>query len=219
MMLTSPATFFHQSTIPITSPTLSNKLSPPITAPSSQTRTQNLAPDGFPTYMAAWRVDPRLRWPKTPDDLYLETGLLRPPVTRPDQLLVRVNASSLNPIDLMMLSGYGRVAFTFVRDYLPLITSYASLLGPATARSTTAFDLGEATNPNALVLGRDAAGVVVSVGPLARQHNCSSWTPRSAGPYDKPILRVLNHVRCFKMQTLPSRSHHSFACDPPIKYP
>lgn len=60
-----------------------------------------------------------------------------PIITDPDDLLVKVNAASINPIDLLMLQGYGRTILNTARG-------------------------GEIEFP--LILGRDFSGVVIAKG-------------------------------------------------------
>lgn len=78
-----------------------------------------------------------------PSELRLERARL-PAVTAPDQVLLRVEAAALNPLDVAMTAGYG-----------------AALLGPV-------------REPGPLVLGRDVVGRVVAAGrnvrgPAARE--------------------------------------------------
>jgi len=68
-------------------------------------------------------------------------------ITRPGQVLVKVKAASVNPLDVMMSRGYGR-------EVLGNLRSVQSVLGGS--------DLGQNTFP--LVLGRDFSGEVVSIG-------------------------------------------------------
>ena len=64
-----------------------------------------------------------------------------PTITRPDEMLVQVHASSVNPIDLRFSEGYGRTTMNFVRRLQ-----------------------GQTSDELPRVLGRDCTGVVQSIG-------------------------------------------------------
>ncbi|PIO66176.1 GroES-like protein [Teladorsagia circumcincta] len=70
-----------------------------------------------------------------------------PILTKPDQVLIKVKAASVNPVDTLMVKGYGK-----------------EVLG--TWKRLEAFDFAADRFP--LVPGRDCAGVVEAVGPAVK---------------------------------------------------
>lgn len=90
-----------------------------------------------PQEMRAWEVH-NFRSP-----LSLTRTRRPPPITRPNDLLVRVEAASINPIDKYMLRGYGASAFQLLRGIKSPEFSQEFPLTP----------------------GRDFAGVIVDSGP------------------------------------------------------
>lgn len=77
-------------------------------------------------------------------DLVLNDAVRVPPLRRPTDVLVRVHATSVNPLDVLMTSGYGATLFNGMRRLIQ---------GP---RFSMEFPL---------TLGRDFSGVVVETGP------------------------------------------------------
>ncbi|NXD25214.1 RT4I1 protein, partial [Spelaeornis formosus] len=99
-----------------------------------------------------FRASPRARsvMPSWVIDQYGSNEVLRftremmfPIIHFPNEVIIKVHAASLNPIDLSMRSGYGRTALNMKRDPLKLKT-------------------GETEFP--LTLGRDVSGVVMECG-------------------------------------------------------
>lgn len=79
----------------------------------------------------------------SPEDLQLNLSTVIPVITRPTDVLIEVHASSLNPIDVMMLQGYG-----------------ASVIG--VMRQVSNFSCSHQEFP--LTLGRDFSGTVINTG-------------------------------------------------------
>lgn len=80
-----------------------------------------------------------------PEELKL-SNIRIPVIARPTDILVKVEASSVNPIDLAMTRGYGAAALNFIRK----------------ATNFTGGQYDELELP--LTLGRDFSGVIVSKG-------------------------------------------------------
>merc|ERR1719481_1651049 len=99
----------------------------------------------LPRLQAAWQLIER---EGGPTGLTLNTRARLPVLRSPTQVLVRVRAASVNPLDVMMSQGYGREVL--------------GLAGQAQARSK-GFQPVEESLPR--VLGTDFSGEVVSVGP------------------------------------------------------
>ncbi|KAK6015241.1 GroES-like protein [Ostertagia ostertagi] len=73
-----------------------------------------------------------------------------PVLTKPDQVLIKVKAASVNPVDTLMVKGYGK-----------------EILG--TWKRLEAFDYAASRFP--LIPGRDCAGIVEAVGPAVKGLN------------------------------------------------
>lgn len=89
--------------------------------------------------MRAWQTNKY----GSPEDLQLNVNAPIPIITKPMDVLVEVHAASLNPIDVMMLKGYG-----------------ASVIG--VMRQASNFSCSHQEFP--LTLGRDFSGTVISTG-------------------------------------------------------
>lgn len=88
-----------------------------------------------------------------------------PAINRPDHLLIRVEAASLNPVDLLGLYGYGSRTFW-------LTGLFGSRLGLLGTHSPNGFD-----HPSfPWIPGRDFAGTLVRTGPSASNGCCESHT-------------------------------------------
>lgn len=85
--------------------------------------------------------------------VHLEQGLDLPFLRNPNSILVKVKAASLNPLDLLMTKGYGKVALEMYARLFPEGQGYYG-------QATSAFDSGR------LVPGRDFSGEVVDLGSV-----------------------------------------------------
>ncbi|KAJ8983353.1 hypothetical protein NQ317_003159 [Molorchus minor] len=107
-----------------------------------------------------------------------------PVIRNPDDVLVKVSAASLNPIDFYMLSGYGRALFQVQRNF-------------------------ESEFP--LTLGRDFSGTVIAKGHAVGDHinigeEVYGFIPiHKQGSFSEMILANKNHVSTSKTKTF--RSH------------
>ena len=108
--------------------------------------------DSIPRFMKRWEL---LKYGGL-SELNLAHNVVVPRQLRSDQVLVKVFAASVNPIDLEMMEGYGRTAINTLRKI---------------------YGLREFP----LVLGRDCSGVVVRKGRGVRRFNigdevwCARW--------------------------------------------
>ncbi|XP_039603809.1 reticulon-4-interacting protein 1 homolog, mitochondrial [Polypterus senegalus] len=91
------------------------------------------------TVMPAWVID---KYGKN-DVLRFTTNASFPIIDYPNEVMVKVHAASLNPIDITMRNGYGTVALNIRRD-------------PLNIKSTG--------NEFPLILGRDVSGVIMECG-------------------------------------------------------
>lgn len=73
-----------------------------------------------------------------------------PEITKPDELLIKIHAASVNPIDCFMVKGYGSKAIQIIRE-------------KAKGRWTVSVLLNRGKE-FPITLGRDIAGVVERVG-------------------------------------------------------
>lgn len=100
--------------------------------------------------MYAWKIDDSLG---DPNDFDIQKKLrcmetVLPTLSSPSDVLVKVHATSVNPLDVRMVYGYGRR----VLDILDLATNHETRI----------------TNDRyPLTLGRDFSGEVIAVGPSA----------------------------------------------------
>ncbi|XP_034251328.1 reticulon-4-interacting protein 1 homolog, mitochondrial [Thrips palmi] len=79
------------------------------------------------------------------EELQLSCSVREPVISKPDDVLVNVSASSVNPIDVAMMNGYGATLFNKIRQAMQTKSSEPSIEFP-------------------LTLGRDFAGKVIAVG-------------------------------------------------------
>ncbi|KAK6986604.1 reticulon-4-interacting protein 1 mitochondrial [Biomphalaria glabrata] len=91
------------------------------------------------TTMSAWAINSY----GGIENLYLSSSGCMSAIRSPDQLLIKVHAASINPIDVRMIGGYGRVLINVLRKQSGSVTS------------GTEFPL---------TVGRDFSGTVVEVG-------------------------------------------------------
>ncbi|NWI98636.1 RT4I1 protein, partial [Crypturellus undulatus] len=89
--------------------------------------------------MPAWVID---RYGRN-EALRFTSGMALPAIRFPNEVVIRVHAASLNPIDLSMRSGYGATALNMKRDPLKLNSTDSEF---------------------PLTLGRDASGEVMECG-------------------------------------------------------
>ncbi|KAE8747807.1 hypothetical protein FOCC_FOCC005420 [Frankliniella occidentalis] len=87
------------------------------------------------------------------EELQLSCSVRQPVVTKPDDVLVNVAASSVNPIDVAMMNGYGSTFLNKLRQASSCTPNEASIEFP-------------------LTLGRDFSGQVIAVG-----HNVKNIRP------------------------------------------
>ncbi|XP_043240954.1 reticulon-4-interacting protein 1 homolog, mitochondrial-like [Amphibalanus amphitrite] len=106
-----------------------------------------------PTEMSAWQIH---RY-GGPEELQLTTSHRLPTITQPTELLIKVHAASINPIDVAMLGGYGSTTMNLMRQ----------LCG------TLEFPL---------TLGRDVSGEVVAVGGGVSQFRPGDQVWAAVGP-------------------------------------
>lgn len=91
------------------------------------------------------------------NELHLTKTRRMPSLTRTDHVLLKVKAVSLNPIDLLMLRGYGVSSFNFVRRF----GSDLGIFGLSNSDNISEFG----THGLPMTPGRDFAGEVVDFGP------------------------------------------------------
>ncbi|CAL8072605.1 unnamed protein product [Calicophoron daubneyi] len=134
-------------------------------APLSQTAVRAsfsakpVLPYGIPSHMSAWQC---LNFVSSnTEDLTRElkytTTRLVPTLTRPDQVLIKVDLATLNPVDLLSLRGYGSSAYWYAQKF----GSSFGLLGFADRNAT----IGSCDSAFPLTPGRDFVGTVVDMGP------------------------------------------------------
>ncbi|KAH9508939.1 Reticulon-4-interacting protein 1, mitochondrial [Bulinus truncatus] len=82
------------------------------------------------------------------DDLFLSTSARSSSIKSPNELLIKVHAASINPIDLRMIGGYGKVLINLLRKR------------KGSFSSGTEFPL---------IVGRDFSGTVVEIGRSVSQ--------------------------------------------------
>jgi NADPH:quinone reductase-like Zn-dependent oxidoreductase len=82
--------------------------------------------------------------------LTFKDDLKIPVIQKPDQVLVKIEASSVNPLDIIMCQGYGKTIFNFLRKQGGQMANLVS---------------GEYLP---LTLGRDFSGTVVDIGDEAK---------------------------------------------------
>ncbi|XP_053314983.1 reticulon-4-interacting protein 1, mitochondrial [Spea bombifrons] len=91
------------------------------------------------TVMPAWVIDKY----GGNDVLRFNENMLFPTINYPNEVIIKVHAASLNPIDVNMRSGYGSASLNMTRDPLSIKTSGSEF---------------------PLILGRDVSGVVMECG-------------------------------------------------------
>lgn len=104
--------------------------------------------------MLAWKVSDSLNNPNEVEvsDKLKCTETKVPTLSMPSDVLVKVHSTSINPLDVRMVYGYGRR----VLDLLDIATNFEPRI----------------TNDRyPLTLGRDFSGEVVALGPCAKEFN------------------------------------------------
>lgn len=113
---------------------------------------------------------------------FFESNVI-PPVSGPNDLLIKVNAASINPIDVAMSSGYGR-------NILRVMRLAQELNEPA----KITYDKFPMT------LGRDFSGTVVRKGSSVSNYKVGDhvWgviPPGTSGSHANYVVAKDNHVR------------------------
>lgn len=128
------------------------------------------------------------------DKLQLNTVTQIPIIKSPLDVLVKVHATSINPLDVQMLEGYGAATFNFVRQ-----VNRCSL-------TSQEFPL---------VLGRDFSGTVVHVGKKVKSIKCGDevWGASSPWHYGSHAEFALSSV-CY-VSKKPSSVNHTEAASIP----
>jgi len=115
-----------------------------------------------PTTMKAWQFSDY----SGPLNAVLQNDVRVPPITSPSQVLVKVVAASVNPLDAMMSRGYGQTMFDGIKC----------------AKSSLCEHQPKHHFP--LVLGRDFSGEVVDVGMGVRNLNRGDEVWGAIWPWD-----------------------------------
>ncbi|XP_035204880.1 reticulon-4-interacting protein 1, mitochondrial-like [Stegodyphus dumicola] len=113
-----------------------------------------------------------------PENFQLNTMAVTPAITSPMDILVKVHAASMNPLDVRMLEGYGATAFN-------------------TVKKITKCSLAPPEFP--LTPGRDFSGTVVYVGKKVKSLKSGDevWgalSPWEAGTHAEYVLANACHV-------------------------
>ena len=95
-----------------------------------------------------------------PQELQMNDSVKIPVINSPSQVVVKVHAASVNPIDVLMTNGYGNVAINFIRALESVSRNWTTF--PDVSRIAGNLLRNHIEFP--LVLGRDFAGVVEQVG-------------------------------------------------------
>lgn len=98
------------------------------------------------------------------DKLQLNSLAKTPIIKSPTDIIVKVHAASVNPLDVRMMEGYGATTFNFVRQ-----ANKCSL----------------SSNEFPLVLGRDFSGTVVHIGKKVKDIKCGDEVWGASSPWDK----------------------------------
>nr|CAH8863674.1 unnamed protein product [Trichobilharzia regenti] len=103
----------------------------------------------------------------TPDitsELHLTKTRRMPSIIRPDQILIKVKAASLNPVDSLLIYGYGSSSFNLLRRF----TSPCGCFGVPNIENTMT---SENNSGFPFTPGRDFAGEIVDIGPEVKSSN------------------------------------------------
>ena len=114
-------------------------------------------------HMSAWQVKKYNQ--DFNSSLFFNDKLPIPPINNPNELLIKVNASSVNPIDVRMSSGYGHNMLSLMNDV---------------------FDCGidKITHDRLpVILGRDFSGTVVQVGQSVKKYKKGDQVWGAIPPY------------------------------------
>lgn len=116
----------------------------------------------LPKTISAWQSLSYLRngLANLDHELHFTSTRLLPAITRPDHVLVKVEAASLNPVDLLLLKGYGSSTFPFVRRVLSNFGWYGV--------PNQEYLMSSGVSDFPLTPGRDFAGYVVDLGPAVQ---------------------------------------------------
>ncbi|CAH8863799.1 unnamed protein product [Trichobilharzia szidati] len=130
----------------------------------------------LPRTISAWQLMNFLRPGSSPSsttaditsELHLTKTRRMPSIVRPDQILIKVKAASLNPVDSLLIYGYGSSSFNLLRRF----TSTCGCLGvPNIENTMTSENSGFPFTP-----GRDFAGEIVDIGPDVNSSNLTIGT-------------------------------------------
>ncbi|CAH8583597.1 unnamed protein product [Heterobilharzia americana] len=122
----------------------------------------------LPKTISAWQLMNFLR-PGTIDitsELHLTKTRRMPSIMSPDQLLIKVKAASLNPVDSLLIYGYGSSSFNLLRR---LTSSYGYFGVPDIENTIISESSGFPFTP-----GRDFSGQIVDMGPEVAASNLTT---------------------------------------------
>uniref|UniRef100_A0A183BJ70 ferroxidase n=1 Tax=Globodera pallida TaxID=36090 RepID=A0A183BJ70_GLOPA len=141
-------------------------LSSPISGPKRYDLSDT-APRPSTLLMRAWAINAF-------DTPLVATDVPVPVIQSDEQLLIRVKAASVNPIDVSMSEGYGREVLNTVKSLSDLVSGGllpkpANIMEAAQAFGSTCAKMSQSGQQFPLVLGRDCSGEVVEVGRGVKQ--------------------------------------------------
>ncbi|ODN02156.1 Reticulon-4-interacting protein 1, mitochondrial [Orchesella cincta] len=101
-----------------------------------------------------------------PSELQLTTSSRVPTINSPNEVLVKVHAASINPIDLAMTKGYGAETINIIRDLCPSASLSTAMDIPVKLKNYLLSPIAgkKSVIEFPLTLGRDFAGVVTKIG-------------------------------------------------------
>uniref|UniRef100_A0A6Q2WU18 NAD(P)H oxidoreductase RTN4IP1, mitochondrial n=1 Tax=Esox lucius TaxID=8010 RepID=A0A6Q2WU18_ESOLU len=140
--------------------------------------------------MSAWVIDE-----------YGNNGVLRfteeataPSISSGDDVLIRVHAASLNPIDIAMRAGYGSILLKLRRDLM---------------------SLGQNASEFPIILGRDVSGVVVDCGSGVTHFTPGDEVWAAVPPWKQGSLAELVSLSEYEVSHKPSSLSHTEAASVP----
>ncbi|BES92923.1 Alcohol dehydrogenase GroES-like domain [Nesidiocoris tenuis] len=107
--------------------------------------------------MSAWRLNAY----GSLDNLFLASDVPKPAITKPREIIVKVAASSLNPIDAAMLGGYGQVLLDAVRSLENCATNDRINLPLTLGRDFSGEVVARGSNVKHVQVGDKVYGVIV----------------------------------------------------------
>ncbi|CAL8090621.1 unnamed protein product [Orchesella dallaii] len=119
-------------------------------------------PRGTEETMKSWQIHSY----GGPSELQLTTSSRIPLINKPDEVLVKVHAASVNPIDLAMTKGYGAETINILRDLCPSASLSTAMDIPLKIKNHLMAPIAgkKSIIEFPLTLGRDFAGVVTKIG-------------------------------------------------------